>query len=99
MIAATIMSGTLSGGGPAPSAPVAAFSMSDTTGFVGFPLNLTDLSTNTPTEWEWYVNGLLIATTQNATFVPTSSDSYEIFLVARNAFGADTSSPQYYFVY
>ena len=95
MIAATIISsGTLSGGGAAPGAPVANFSASDLSPVVGETVQFNDLSTNAPTNWEWTINGAVWSNDQNPTYYFNLPGNFVVTLKATNAFGSNTSSPQ-----
>jgi gliding motility-associated-like protein len=73
--------------------PVADFSASQTEICAGECINFTDLSTNTPTGWNWTFTGASTpsSTNQNPTNIcyPTPGD-YSVTLVATNAGGSDT---------
>jgi PKD repeat protein len=79
-----------------PIAPVANFSASMTTPFVGAPVTFTDLSTNTPTSWSWaflpstvtYIDGTN-SSSQNPHVQFDAAGNYSVTLTASNAGGAD----------
>ncbi len=76
--------------------PVANFSASTTTPGVGATVNLTDLSTNTPTSWVWsfspatitYVGGTT-STSQNPQVQFNAAGYYTVTLTATNSAGSD----------
>ncbi|OFY31786.1 MAG: hypothetical protein A2X01_12640, partial [Bacteroidetes bacterium GWF2_35_48] len=75
------------------TAPVAAFVANQTTITEGGAVNFTDNSTNTPTSWLWTFEGGTPSTStdQNPTgIVYSASGTYDVTLVATNAFGDDT---------
>ncbi len=80
---------------PVVSAPVAAFSASNTTISAGGTINFTDLSTNVPTGWVWTFTGgnPSSSTTQNPTnIVYANPGTYDVTLVASNGTGSDTET-------
>lgn len=87
-----------SGGGssspnpPAPVLPVVDFSASQTTVMVNTPVNFTDLSTGTPTAWEWDFDGnsTLDSTSQNPSHTYTVGGTYSVRLTVANAAGNAT---------
>jgi len=72
--------------------PVAAFSGTPTTLCQGSTVTYTDLSTNTPTSWAWTFPGGTPATStaQNPTVAYNTAGTYNVTLIATNAFGSDT---------
>ncbi len=73
--------------------PVANWSSSDSTFCVGNCINFTDLSSNSPTSWNWYFQGATPATsnTQNPTNICYNTPgTYNVTLVAINGFGQDS---------
>lgn len=76
-----------------PAAPVAGFSISDNQICLGECIDFTDLSSNSPTSWEWaFSDGLVnTSTTQNPTNICyTAPGTYQVTLIATNATGSDT---------
>lgn len=102
MIAACIIaSGTGSDPTPGPppyGAPVAFF---EPAGDIELPryitMPFTDESTGSPTSWQWFVNGVLAAITQNFSYYFANEGVYAIQLVVHNAYGTD-SIVQYYYI-
>lgn len=80
---------------PVPPAvtPVAGFSISDNVICVGECVDFTDMSTNTPTSWEWDFtpNQPNSSTDQNPTGICyTAPGIYQVTLIAANSAGSDT---------
>jgi PKD repeat protein len=76
-----------------PTPPVAGFSISDNTICVGDCIDFTDLSTASPTSWEWDFspNQPTSSTDQNPTGICyTAPGTYQVTLIATNATGSDT---------
>ncbi|ASS48972.1 MAG: hypothetical protein A3D31_05440 [Candidatus Fluviicola riflensis] len=74
-------------------APTAGFSISDNTICVGDCIDFTDLSTNSPTSWEWEFPATSpnSSTVQNPTGICyTAPGAYTATLIATNANGSDT---------
>lgn len=76
-------------------APVANFSMSPTSGCTGNPVQLTDLSTNSPTSWTWTPTPALGVTfsnanAQNPTVTFANPGTYSIALTASNSIGSSS---------
>jgi PKD repeat protein len=76
------------------SAPIAEFSGTPTTLCEGNTVTYTDLSTNTPTSWNWSFPGGTPAnsTAQNPTVTYANAGTYNVTLTATNAFGS--SAPE-----
>ena len=74
--------------------PVADFTATPTTIYVGETVNFTDLSTNNPTSWNWSFSGgtPTSSTTQNPQVVYNSPGTYNVSLTVSNAFGTDTKT-------
>jgi PKD repeat protein len=68
---------------PAGLAPVGNFSYVED----GLEVTFTDLSTNSPTSWFWEFGVAGTSTLQNPVFTFPSAGSYDVVLVASNAFG------------
>ena len=83
--------------------PIAAFSASTTTPFIGQTVTFTDASTNSPTSWLWsfipstvtYENGTTAAS-QNPQVKFTAGGSYTVSLTATNASGSDNETKTNY---
>ncbi|HPN31431.1 MAG TPA: PKD domain-containing protein [bacterium] len=84
------------GGGSPVSAPVADFSATPLSGQLPLTVNFTDTSTNTPTSWQWSINGTPVATTQNLEYIFTEAGNYTVSLIATNAGGGDTETKENY---
>lgn len=75
------------------AAPVAGFSISNNTICVGECIDFTDLSSNTPTSWNWEFNDGNVNTSTNQNPVNicyTAPGTYQVTLIATNATGSDT---------
>lgn len=73
--------------------PVANFVANNTTILAGQTVNFTDLSTNTPTSWQWTFNGGTPATStqQHPTqILYTTPGTYNVTLTVSNAYGTHT---------
>ncbi|MFZ4520490.1 MAG: T9SS type A sorting domain-containing protein [Bacteroidales bacterium] len=83
--------------------PVADFVASTTSPIVGTQVDFTDLSTNSPTSWNWsfspatiiYLNGTTTAS-QNPQVQFTAAGSYTVTLTATNALGSDPETKTNY---
>jgi len=84
-----VVQGTAGGG---PSAPVANFSGSPTSGTAPLTVNFTDLSTNSPTSWDWNFGDSGTSTAQNPSHDYTSAGDYTVSLTATNAGGSDSET-------
>lgn len=75
------------------AAPIAGFSISDNTICVGECIDFTDLSSNSPTSWNWEFNDGNVNTSTNQNPVNicyTAPGTYQVTLIATNATGSDT---------
>ncbi len=85
--------------GTSGAAPIADFSVSDSSICAGAQVIFTDLSTNNPTSWNWaispgtylFVNSTS-ATSQNPEIQFTAAGTYDISLTSTNASGNDTET-------
>ena len=81
--------------GPPPP-PVADFSGNPTSGDAPLTVQFTDLSSGSPTSWDWTFGDTGTATAQNPSHQYTSVDLYTVSLTAANAQGQDTETkPDY----
>ncbi|MGZ3900238.1 MAG: T9SS type A sorting domain-containing protein, partial [Bacteroidia bacterium] len=71
------------------NAPITSFTFSGSSFCVGQPVSLTDLSTNTPTGWQWTLIGASVNTSslQNPSVTYTAAGIYSISLIATNTVG------------
>jgi PKD repeat protein len=70
--------------------PVANFSATPRSGNASLTVQFTDLSTNTPTSWDWnFGDGSAHGTTKNPSHQYTSAGTYTITLTATNSGGSD----------
>jgi len=84
---------TVSNGAVTP--PNAAFTSSSTNISIGGSVNFTDLSTNTPSGWQWTFAGATPASSsqQNpSNIVYNTAGCYAVTLVATNSFGSNTET-------
>ncbi|MBN3498321.1 discoidin domain-containing protein [Arthrobacter pascens] len=77
---------------PDPTAPVASFTATPTSGTVPLPVGFTDTSTGGPTSWAWDFGDGDTATTQNASHTYTAAGTYTARLTATNAGGSTSST-------
>jgi PKD repeat protein len=77
---------------PPPAPPVAAFSLSPTSGTAPLTVQFTDQSTNTPTSWAWDFDndGIVDSTAQNPSNVYSIAGTYSVTLAVTNADGSDS---------
>ncbi|MCC7303121.1 MAG: PKD domain-containing protein [Bacteroidia bacterium] len=78
---------------PASTAPLANFTANDLAGCPGFSVQFTDMSTNSPTSWNWSFPGGIpsVSNQQNPVVVYNTPGSYNnVKLVASNANGSDS---------
>ena len=79
--------------GGIPNAPTANFSANNTSIFENETVIFSDLSTNTPTSWEWnFGDGTTNSTQQNPSHTYTSAGTYTVSLTATNNGGFDTET-------
>ncbi len=74
---------------PSTIPPVANFTANTTYTCSGL-IDFTDLSTNFPTSWNWDFGDGGSDTTQNPSYTYASNGTYDVTLIACNAFGCDT---------
>ncbi len=74
------------------SVPVAALGANDNSICESDCINFTDMTTGTPTGWQWTFPGGTPATStqQNPTICYNTPGTYDVTLIATNAFGSDT---------
>jgi len=72
-----------------PTAPVANFTGTPTTGNAPLAVSFTDTSTNTPTAWSWTFGDSSSSTAQNPSHTYTGAGNYTVTLTATNAGGSD----------
>ena len=84
-------------------APVADFSANNTTPCTGETVNFTDLSTYSPTSWEWTFSPATVsytggtnANSQHPKVIFNASGAYNVSLKATNAYGNDTETKNNY---
>jgi gliding motility-associated-like protein len=73
--------------------PTSSFQSSDSTFCIGSCIDFSDLSTDSPTSWQWYFFGAdsLTSTQQNPTNICyNTAGSFDVALVATNASGSDS---------
>jgi PKD repeat protein len=77
---------------PPPTPPVAAFSLSPSSGTAPLTVQFTDQSTNTPTSWAWDFDndGTVDSTAQNPSTIYSVVGTYSVKLTVSNADGTDT---------
>ncbi|WP_265580821.1 PKD domain-containing protein [Methanofollis aquaemaris] len=75
-----------------PSAPIADFSMSVTSGPVPLAVSFADLSTNAPTSWLWAFGDGAHSTEQNPVHVYATASTYTVSLTATNGGGSNTTT-------
>jgi agmatine deiminase len=72
------------------TAPTAAFTADSTSGVAPFEVAFTDLSTQSPTVWEWDFGDAGMSTDQHPLYTYDADGTYSVTLTARSASGADT---------
>jgi C1A family cysteine protease len=77
-----------------PQPPVADFSADPTTIQVGNSVQFTDLTTNSPTSWDWTFEGGTpsSSSSQNPQVTYNTIGTYNVTLTAENAVGSDTET-------
>jgi PKD repeat protein len=85
---------------PLPVEPVANFSATPLLGDAPMSVAFTDLSTNSPTSWEWDFqnNGSVDSRLQNPTHIYPTAGTYSVKLVAANSAGLDPETKIDYIV-
>jgi PKD repeat protein len=78
--------------------PVAEFSGSPTSGTVPLTVSFTDLSTNSPTAWQWDFGDGGASTEQNPSYTYLLAGIYTPSMTATNAGGSDTETKARYIV-
>lgn len=75
-----------------PTTPVADFSAIPTSGPAPLTVQFSDLSSGTPTEWNWDFenDGTIDSMAKNPSHVFTNPGTYSVYLSAANAYGSDT---------
>ncbi|TAJ44612.1 PKD domain-containing protein [Methanofollis fontis] len=81
---------------PAPSAPVANFTASTTSGTVPLTVQFTDTSSGNPTNWSWTFGDNTTSTAQHPAHTYTAPGTYTVDLTATNAAGNDTETKSGY---
>jgi PKD repeat protein len=75
-----------------PTPPVAAFSGNPTSGPAPLTVYFTDLSTGSPTSWDWTFGDGGTSTAQHPSHDYTADNAYTVSLTAYNAQGQDTET-------
>ncbi|MBL4651317.1 MAG: PKD domain-containing protein [Flavobacteriales bacterium] len=73
-------------------APVAAFSVTDTTPPFNTSIAFNDLTTNTPNQWQWDFGDGNYSSSQNPAHAYSTSGNYTVTLITSNCSTADTTS-------
>ena len=74
-----------------PVPPTAQFSASPTSGQYNLTVRFTDLSTNSPSSWQWdFGDGSPNSTDQNPVHTYTAAGTYTVTLTVSNAYGSST---------
>ena len=76
--------------------PVANFTADATSVYVDDPVQFTDLSTNSPTDWRWDFGDGNGSTVQNPSHSYATANTYTVSLIAINDYGSDTLIQQNY---
>jgi PKD repeat protein len=79
---------------PPPTAPVASFTASPTSGVAPLAVQFTDTSTGSPTSWAWNFGDGATATTQNPSHTFSTAGTYTVTLTATNAGGTSPAATQ-----
>ena len=75
-----------------PSAPVAGFSATPTSGMAPLTVAFTDTSTGSPTSWTWTFGDGTTSTDRHPSHTYTTAGSYTVTLAAVNEHGSDEES-------
>jgi PKD repeat protein len=70
--------------------PVAAFSVTPTSGYVPLKVKFTDKSTGTPASWKWSFGDGTYSTQQSPSHTYSKAGKYTISLTVRNAAGSNS---------
>lgn len=73
-------------------APVAQFTVNDTTIIEGESVSFTDQSTNSPVSWLWSFGDSTTSTSQNPSHIYSTSGTYTVTLTATNSVGSDVET-------
>jgi phosphate binding protein len=76
--------------------PVAAFTLSPTSGKAPLSVKFIDKSTNNPTSWSWNFGDGSTSTVQNPTHKYIKAGKYTVSLTVKNAAGSNTSTKSSY---
>jgi uncharacterized repeat protein (TIGR02543 family) len=81
-----------------PDPPVADFTADTTTVTAGGSVNFTDLSTNSPTSWDWTFEGGTpsSSTAENPTVTYNTAGTFDVVLSVSNSAGSDTETKTNY---
>jgi PKD repeat protein len=77
---------------PPPTAPVASFTASPTSGPAPLPVSFTDTSTGSPTSWSWTFGDGGTSTSRNPSHTYSTAGTYTVRLTAANSAGSTSSS-------
>jgi PKD repeat protein len=77
-------------------APVAAFSANTTSGIAPLAVQFTDSSTNTPTDWDWYIDDTKISDLQSLEYTFSTPGIYDVSLYAANGASGDWENKSAY---
>jgi PKD repeat protein len=94
MNCALVTGGASPSGGGGGSSPSANFRFTLNPAMQGNVVVFLDESTNSPTSWEWTVNGAIFSNQQNPAFYCANVGNFVVNLTATNAYGSDQASPQ-----
>ncbi len=75
-----------------PTAPVADFSATPTSGTTPLTVSFTDLSSGSPTNWAWNFGDGGTSTQRNPTHTYSTAGSYTVIVTVSNDAGSDTKS-------
>jgi len=75
--------------GTTPAAPVADFSGLPTSGFAPLTVDFTDLSTGSPTGWDWAFGDGGTSNEQSPIYTYNNAGTYTVSLTVTNAYGSD----------
>ena len=72
--------------------PIAGIRANQTSGIVPFTVYFTDTSTGNPNNWSWDFGDDVTSTEQNPTHTYQTEGTYNVTLIASNAYGFDTET-------